>query len=407
MAWRKRKGYKLKHLPYGRQTIDAGDIRAVSRVLGTDWITQGPEIGKFEKALADYCGSRYAVVVSSGTAALHIACLAAGLRKGDEAVTTPVTFLATANSVIYCGAKPIFSDIDETVNLFPEYLKQAITGRTKVFLPVHFAGLPCDMEEIHRIAKKENKKIIEDASHALGAEYKTKAKGKRKKAKWVKVGSCEHSDMTVFSFHPVKHITTGEGGAVTTNSRTLYEKLKVLRTHGIYKTREMAKDKGLWYYEMRDLGFNYRITDIQCALGCSQLKKADSLIKKRRKIAEMYDNAFDGMDGVDVPARSRNKKHVYHLYVLKIDFKGHGITRKDFMLKLRSKGILAQVHYIPVYRQPFYRENVVSKAFMLKEAEEYYEKAVSIPMYPSMRKKDVERVIAAIKGFLRKNGRKK
>ncbi len=395
----------MKSIPYGRQSIDSGDIKAVSRVLSTDWITQGPKVDEFEKALAAFCGARYAVAVSSGTAALHIACLAAGLKKGDEAVTSPITFVATSNSALYCGAKPVFADIDAADDLSPASFERAINRKTKAVLPVHFAGLPCDMPEICRIARQRGIKIIEDASHALGAEYKAQGAGRMARGKWVKVGSCAHSDMTVFSFHPVKHITTGEGGAVTTNSRKLYEKLKALRTHGILKTPDMSRKEGLWYYEMRDLGFNYRITDFQCALGVSQLKKAKVFIKKRREIAEAYDRAFKGMDGVELPREQRDKRHVYHIYVLKIDFGKFNTTRKDLMSALKDKGVLAQVHYIPVYRQPFYRKNVVPRTFALKGAEEYYKKAVSIPIYPAMKKDDIRKVVTAVKSSLRENGK--
>lgn len=389
----------MKTIPYGKQDINLLDISSVVNVLKSDWITQGPKIEEFEKVLADYCGAKYAVVVSNGTAALHIACLAAGLKKGDEAITTPVTFLATSNSILYTGAKPVFADIDiNTINIDADQFKKKITKRTKAFLPVHFAGLPCDMSELYGIAKKKGITVIEDACHALGAEYKDHGK-------WVKVGSCRHSDMTVFSFHPVKHITTGEGGAITTNSKKLYEKLLSLRSHGMYKTNKMAKEQGPWYYEMRDLGFNYRITDLQCAMGISQLKRIKGFLKRRREIADIYDKAFRDTEGVEVIDLPKGKRHAYHLYLIKIDFRKFRTTRKKFMLKLKKKGILTQVHYIPIYRQPYYRKKLGLSKSLFPESENYYARALSIPIYYGMTRKETEKVIRDIKETL--HGKKK
>jgi perosamine synthetase len=388
------KAKNMKPIPYGRQYVDKDDIKAVVDVLKSDWLTQGPKVKEFENAICKYAGAKYAVAVSSGTAALHLACLVIGLGKGDEAITTPITFLATPNSVLYTGARPVFADIDyDTVNIDPDEIRKKITSKTKAVLPVHFSGLPCDMPEIYKIAKKNGLKIIEDACHALGAEY-------RHNGKWIKVGSCRHSDMTVFSFHPVKHITTGEGGAITTNNKKLYEKLCALRSHGVYRDRKMSIEKGPWYYEMRDLGFNYRMTDFQCALGLSQLKNVESFIEKRRYIAKMYDMRFSGMEGLSISVINLEAKHAYHLYVIKIDFSKFNITKKEFMIKLKAKGILVQVHYIPVYKQPFYRENIVSSSFLLKKSDEYYKKTISIPLYPGMNKDDVNRVAEAVTGSL-------
>ncbi|MCK5654872.1 MAG: UDP-4-amino-4,6-dideoxy-N-acetyl-beta-L-altrosamine transaminase [Candidatus Aureabacteria bacterium] len=384
----------MKIIPYGKQDIDKSDIAEVVKILKSDFITQGPAVKKFEEKLAGYCGAKYAVAVSNGTAALHIACLAAGLTRSDEAITTPVTFLSTANSVLYTGARPVFADIDyETSNIKPEEVKKRITKKTKVILPVHFAGLPCDMREIFKIAKRRNIVVIEDGCHSLGAEYKDRGK-------WIKVGSCGHSDMTVFSFHPVKHITTGEGGAITTNNKKLYGKLMALRTHGVYKTSSMTKNHGLWYYEMRELGFNYRITDFQCALGLSQFKKLEDFLKKRRIIANIYNEAFKNIDGIDITPVDKNKGHAYHLYILKIDFKKFKTTRQNFVLKLKKEGILTQVHYIPIYRQPYYAKRYSHKVKNFPMAEKYYKKALSIPMYSGMSGKEIKKVVAVVKNLL-------
>ena len=383
----------MGQISYGRQYVDTSDIDAVAKVLESAWITQGPRIDQFEKSLAAFCGAEYAVAVSSGTAALHLASLAAGLRKGDEAITTPITFLATANSIIYAGAKPIFADIEhETANIDPERIKEKITKKTKAVLPVHFAGLPCNMVKIEKIARENGLRVIEDASHALGAEYKSAGK-------WVKVGSCDNSDMTAFSFHPVKHITTGEGGAITTNNIAYYNHLRALRNHGIYKNRKMLK-RGQWYYEMRELGFNYRMTDLQAALGISQLRKLRGFLRRRREIASIYDKAFENIDGIKIIRAKKNLRHAYHLYVLKIDYKKFGIDRTGFFSHLNKDGISPQVHYIPLYRQPYYKKMYKKGLAGFGMSEAYYREAVSIPLYPSMSMADVRRVIDVIKKVL-------
>jgi len=382
----------MKHIPYGRQFIDKDDIREVVKVLKSDWLTQGPAVQKFEEALARYCGAKYAVVVSSGTAALHLACLASGLKKGDEAITSSITFLATPNAVLYTGAKPIFADIDyDTVNINSEDIEKNITKKTKVILPVHFAGLPCDMPEIARIARKHNLIVIEDACHALGAEYKADDR-------WLKVGSCKHSDMTVFSFHPVKHITTGEGGVITTNDRRIYERLKTLRTHGVYKDKKTTK-KGAWYYEMRELGFNYRLTDIQCALGLSQLKRIDSFIARRREIAKMYHRKLLKIDEIELPAGEKNSKSAWHLYVIRVrENRNRQLSRNKLFSYLRKSDIGVQLHYIPVYLQPYYY-NLGYKKGLCPKAEEYYKSAISLPIYPALTDKDVKYVTKKFRKF--------
>ncbi len=387
----------MKIIPYGKQCIDSSDIAEVVKVLKSDWITQGKKVNEFEVALARHCGVKYAVCVSSGTAALHLACLAAGLKKGDEAITTPITFLATPNSVLYTGARPVFADIDyDTVNIDPVQISKKISKRTKVILPVHFAGLPCDMPEISKIAKKNKFVVIEDASHALGAEYKHNGK-------WHRIGSCKHSDMTTFSFHPVKHITTGEGGAITTNSKAFCDRLRSLRGHGIHKDKNIAK-KGAWYYEMRELGYNYRITDFQCALGISQLRKLNRFIKKRKLIAERYNEAFEKIgNAIKLPAiKYSNKKHAMHLYVLRFNDSDLIKRKKAIVDDQILKKIKTQIHYIPIYKQPYYK-----KIFCLKHncsnAEKYYKECISLPMFVSLTQKQQDYVIKEMRRCIVEN----
>ncbi len=385
-----------KILPYSTQYIDSSDIRAVTDVLRSDWITQGPAVRVFEEKLASYCGTAYAAAVSSGTAALHIACLAAGIEKGDEVITSPITFAASANCVLYCGGKPVFADIQkDTANIEPDEIRRKITKKTKAIIPVHFAGHPCDMEEIRKIAKARRLMIIEDAAHALGAEYKGD-----------KTGSSKYSDMTIFSFHPVKSITTGEGGAILTNRKDIYENLVMLRNHGITKDKELCGTyDGAWYYEMQVLGFNYRITDIQSSLGTSQLKKLDRFIEKRGELADFYNKAFSGRDDIILPVEKSNVKSSWHLYVIRLK---HGTDiekkRKNIFDYLRKNNIGAHVHYIPVYRHPFYRK-LGYKAGICPEAENYYKRAISLPIHPRMEKGEcryaAEAVIRALEKFNR------
>ena len=386
---------RMKKIPYSRQKIDRSDIDAVCEVLSSDFITQGPKIDEFERIFANYCGAKYAVAVSNGTAALHLAAKAAGLKEGDEAITTPITFLATANAILYAGAMPVFADIDyDTVNINPDEIVKRLTRRTKAILPVDFAGLPCRMREIQKIAKRHGLSVIEDASHALGAEYD---RGQ------TKVGSCRFSDMTVFSFHPVKHITTGEGGCITTNNKNYYENLKDLRSHGVYKNDMTIKQFGPWYYEMKELGFNYRITDFQCALGISQLQKIDNFINRRTEIAHIYDKAFSELgDCLKVPAQIiGNAKHVWHLYLLRLNMREPGRIRRILFDHLRSSGINAQVHYIPIYKQPYYKKALSGKRIDCPNAERYYNEVLSIPLFPNLTDEATETIIKTVKNFLR------
>lgn len=384
-----------KFIPYSTQLIDKKDIESVTGVLRSSWLTQGPKVAEFEKRLAFYCGAKYAVSVSSGTAALHIACLAAKLKAGDEAITSPITFAASANCLLYCGVKPVFADVKEDcANIDPQEIEKNITKKTKALIPVHFAGHPCDLKEINRLREKYNLVVIEDATHALGARYFGS-----------KIGSCEYCDMAVFSFHAVKPITTGEGGAVLTNSKTFYERLLMARSHGITKdlNKFSTKDKkniGGWFYEMQDLGFNYRLTDFACALGISQLAKLDNFIKRRREIVSVYNKCFQGNGYFDLPVEKQGTKASWHLYPIRLKDK-YVSRRKEIFHKLRELGIGAQVHYIPVYLHPYYRKLGYKKWQCLK-AEEFYRREISIPLYQAMKDRDVQRVIKAIFVVLKK-----
>ena len=402
---------KKEAIPYGRQWIDENDIQAVVNVLRSDRLTQGPKVDEFERMLCHITGARYAVAVNSGTAALHIACLSAGVKTGDEVITSPNTFVASANSAAYCGAKPVFADISsDTYNITSEKIEEKITSSTKMIIPVHFAGQSCDMEAIQKLVRNQEQAsghkiyIVEDACHALGSVYKGQ-----------KVGSCTYSDMTVFSFHPVKHITTGEGGAVLTNDVELYERLRRFRTHGItnnpaeisYKEHAYQAPEAVepqinpWYYEQLDLGYNYRITDIQCALGHSQLSKLDSYCRRRREIVDKYNEAFKDSLALTIPYESENCDSNFHLYVLLFDWQRIGVTRVQLISILRAKGIFTQVHYIPVYTQPYYRATFETQWGDCPDAEAYYDKCLSIPLYAGMTDDDVDMVIKGILGSIK------
>ena len=375
----------MHYIPYGRQSINEDDIKAVEEVLKSDFLTTGPKIAEFERKFADYVGAKYAVAVSNGTAALHIACMAAGIGEGDEVITTTITFAASANCALYCGATPVFADIDPvTYNISPESVESCVTERTKAIIPVHYTGQACDMDAIHKIADRYNLIVIEDAAHAVGAEYKGK-----------KIGSL--SDMTEFSFHPVKHITCGEGGIVTTNREDLYEKLKLFRTHGITREEKfLHKVDGPWYYEQIDLGYNYRITDIQAALGISQLGRIDKFLEKRKKIAAKYDEAFRDFDGIEIPKQAEYSNSAYHLYVIKVDKS----IRKALFEYLRANNIGVNVHYIPVYTFPYYREHGYENV-KCENAEKLYESIISIPIYYDLSDEEQDYVIDKIKEFMK------
>lgn len=364
------------YIPYGKQWITEDDIHAVMEVLKSDFLTTGPRVTEFEKVVASYVGAKYAVAVSNGTAALHCACHAAGIEAGDEVITTPMTFAASANCILYCGAKPVFADIDaKTYNIDVNDIERKITPKTKAIIAVDFTGQPCDYKKILDLAQEHNLTVIEDASHSLGADYDG-----------VKVGNI--CDMTTFSFHPVKHITSGEGGMVVTNDECLYQNLKLFRTHGITRDADLLESNaGAWYYEQLELGYNYRISDIQCALGISQMKKLDKFILRRREIAQRYQDALKHIDGITTPEQLDNCNSSWHLYVIQVRK-----DRKAIFNSLRQAGIGVNVHYIPVYKHPYYQK-MGYDGIVCKSAESLYERSISIPIFPAMKDKEQAYVI--------------
>lgn len=372
------------YLAYGKQTIDEEDIQTVVEVLKGDYLTTGPNVKNFEEKVAEYVGAKYSVAVSNGTAALHMACFAAGITKGDEVIVSPMTFAASANCVLYCGGTPVFADIDEkTYNIDPKSIEALITEKTKAIIPVDFTGQAVNIEEIREIADKYNLIIIEDAAHALGSEYKGK-----------KVGSFGH--MTEFSFHPVKPITTGEGGIVVTNDEEFYKRMILFRTHGITRNYNlMTEIQGPWYYEQVDLGYNYRITDIQCALGTSQMNRIDEFLEKRRDIVKKYNSAFSQMSEITIPFEADFSNSGHHIYVIKLNTEKLKCSRKEIFEALQAENIGVNVHYLPVYLHPYYKSLGYQKGLCPK-AEELYEKIITLPLFPGMSDGDVEDVIMAL-----------
>jgi perosamine synthetase len=372
-------------LPYGHQSIDETDIQAVVDVLRSDWLTTGPKVGEFEEAFAGRVGAAHAVSFSSGTAALHGAAFAAGLKAGDEAITTPMTFAATANCVLYQGAKPVFADVSwDTLNIDPEQLAGKISSKTRAVLPVDYAGHPADLGTILALAKERGIVVIEDACHALGAEYRGRP-----------VGSI--ADMTVFSFHPVKHITTGEGGMVSTNDPKLAEALRRFRNHGISTDARQRQSAGQWHYEMVALGFNYRLPDFACALGISQLTKLDANLARRREIAAQYAAAFRDVRGVVPPTDRADVLPAWHLYPIRLDLGQLTADRGTIFRALRAENIGVNVHYIPVHLHPYYREQFGYKGGEFPVAEDAYSRLISLPMFHGMIDQDVVDVISAVK----------
>ncbi len=390
-----------RFLPYSRQNIDHNDVKKIVKVLKSDFITQGPNIIDFEKDFAKYVGAKYAVACATGTAALHLSCLALGINKKSKILTSAVTFVASANCAEFLGANVDFVDIDKNtycinVNELKKKLKKS---KIDLVIPVHLCGHSSEMAEIYKLKKKYNFHIIEDSCHALGGTYNN-----------FKVGSCKYSDISTFSFHPVKPITTAEGGMITTNDKKIYQKLLLYRTHGIHKNPKAFKNKSLafdennkpnrWYYEMDVLGFNYRITDLQAALGKSQLKKINLFTKRRNQIANIYNKSFKNLENLKIPYKSKKVKHTYHLYTILINFKKSKINKNNFMKLLMENGIGSQVLYIPVFLQPYYKKKYNYKAINFPQSMKYYEQALSIPVFYGLTKVEQSLVIKKIKAIL-------
>ena len=381
-----------KFIPYGRQWIDQDDVQTVEETLKSDYLTTGPKVEEFEEKFAQYVDAEYAVAVSNGTAALHAACFAAGIEKGDEVITTPITFAASANCILYQDGTPVFADVDKkTYNINPDKIKEKITDKTKTIIPVHYTGQPCELDRIREIANENDLTVIEDAAHALGATYKGE-----------KIGAL--SDMSTFSFHPVKHITSGEGGMVTTDSEELYNKLIKFRTHGITKNENhyINESHGPWYHEQQSLGYNYRMTDIQCALGMSQLEKSDSFLARRREIAKQYNQAFQDIEGIKIPYQNKGVNSSWHIYVLQLELEKLSANRKDIFKALREKELGVNVHYIPVYHHPYYQSLGYEKG-LCANAEWLYERIITIPLYPKMNNHQIKIVINKVKDTIKNN----
>jgi UDP-4-amino-4,6-dideoxy-N-acetyl-beta-L-altrosamine transaminase len=386
-----------KKIPYGKQDISAEDVEFVTEVLKSEWLTQGPIVPKFEKAIANYVGSNFCSLANSATSALHISCLAIGVKEGDIVWTSPNTFVASANCAKLCGAKVDFVDIDEqTFNISVEALEDKLLKAKKknclpkVVIPVHMAGQSCDMKKIFELSKKYDFKIIEDASHALGGEYLNK-----------KVGSCQYSDITVFSFHPIKMITTGEGGAVITNDPEISKKLKLFRTHGITSEASFftpTPENELWNYQQTNLGLNYRMTDIQASLGLSQLKRIDQFVEKRQSIASYYNENFKNTN-IKTPHIESYAKSSFHLYIMQWDFSKANKTNKFYFMELRKKGVMVNFHYIPVYLQPYYLKQGFNRGYC-PNAEAYFQNSLSIPIYTTITEEELEIVSREIKLLL-------
>ena len=374
-------------LPYGRPEVDEADIQAVVDVLRGDWLTNGPTVLRFEETFAEVVGARFAVAVSSGTAALHGAAWAAGIGPGDEVITSPLTFLASANCILYCGGRPVFADVDSgTLNLDPAAVEAALTPRTKAILPIHFAGLPCDMAAIHAIARARNLVVIEDAAHALGAEIA----GRR-------IGGL--SPLTTFSFHPVKHITTGEGGMVTGNEPALADRLRRFRNHGI--DREVRQRQAMWRQDMVAFGFNYRLSDIHSALGLSQLRRLDARLQRREEIAGRYHQAFAALPEVTAAPTRPGMRHAWHMYPLRLSLERLRQDRETIFQALRAENIGVSVHYRPVHLHPYYRERLGTGPGQCPAAEAAFERLLTLPLFPGMSDDDVADVIAAVEKVIR------
>lgn len=367
-------------IPYGRQWIDEDDIAAVVEVLRSDWLTTGPKVGEFEQIFAGFAGAREAVAVSSGTAALHAAMYALDVGPGDEVIVPPITFAATANCVVFQGATPVFADVDpQTLLIDPEQGRARITPRTKAIIAVDYAGQPCDYDALRQVCRQHSLALVADSCHSLGATYK----GRR-------VGTL--ADLTVFSFHPVKHITTGEGGMVATDDPTLAQRMRVFRNHGITADHNQRATAGTWYYEMIDLGYNYRITDFQCALGISQLRKLPGWLTRRRELAKRYDRMLVSIPGATPLTVRPEVSHAYHLYVVRLKH----LQRASVFGELRERGVGLNVHYIPVHLHPFYRERFGTGPGLCPAAEKAYEEIISLPLYPQMDDRVFDYIVRSI-----------
>ncbi|MDE7132078.1 MAG: UDP-4-amino-4,6-dideoxy-N-acetyl-beta-L-altrosamine transaminase [Lachnospiraceae bacterium] len=371
-------------IPYSTQCIEEEDIQAVTEALKKEYLTGGPTVNEFEEKVAQYVGAKYAVAVSSGTAALHAACAVIGIQKGDEVITTPNTWISSANAVLYCGGRPVFADIDpDTYNIDPCEIENKISRHTKAIIAVHYGGQPCDMERIHEIAKANHLTVIEDAAHAIGAVYKEK-----------KIGSL--SDLTVFSFHPVKQMTTCEGGMITTNNRELYEQLKLFRAYGMVKTEEKILQEGPWFSEQMSLGYNYRLSDVQCALGISQIKKLDRLVARRQEIAKIYDFELQSLSDVILPKQSQDGVSAYHLYPIQVP----ADKRKKLYMQFREEGIGVGVHYYPVYKNSYYQQNGYDDVYC-KASEQFYQRELTLPAHYKVSDNNLDYIIEVAKKLLK------
>lgn len=376
-------------LPYGRQQIDADDIAAVVEVLQSDWLTTGPTVGAFESAFAEAVGAKHAVAVTNGTAALHAAAYAAGIGPGDEVIVTPMTFAASANCILYQGGTPVFADVQPgTLLIDPVQVEARITPRTKAIVAVDYAGHPADYDALRALAEQHNLTIIADACHAIGGRYQARP-----------VGTL--ADLNTFSLHPVKHMTTGEGGVITTDNDAFAANMRIFRNHGITSDHRQRAESGGFFYEMVDLGYNYRITDFQCALGLSQLKKLTGWVKKRQQIADWYSSALADIDYVHPLAVRPNVEHGYHLYMVQFDLDKLAMTRAEVFQALRAENIGVNVHYIPVHYHPYYRERFGTGPGLCPVAEAAYERLITLPMFPAMHEADVHDVVHAIRKLKR------
>jgi perosamine synthetase len=371
-------------LPYGRQAVDESDIDLVVQVLDSDWLTTGPKVPEFEEAFADFVGAKEAVAVSNGTAALHAAMYALGIGPGDEVIVPPMTFVATANCVVYQGGTPVFADVDPcTLLLDPVQVESKLTSRTRAIITVDYGGQPCDYDALQSLADRHGLALAADACHALGGSYKGRS-----------VGSL--AELSTFSFHPVKHITTGEGGMISTNDSVLARRMRIFRNHGITTEHQQRSDQGTWFYEMMDLGYNYRITDFQCALGLAQLRKLHDWLRRRREIARRYDAAFTEISAVEPVHVRDDVSHAYHLYMIRIGSVQPEVGRAEIFAALRAEGIGVNVHYIPVHLHPFYRRRFGTGPGLCPVSEAAYEQLISVPMFPQMSNRDVDDVITAV-----------